>query len=127
MEKDPVAPQKRVRIALVESDDLIRTLVEQWLAEAGHEVRRVTLDDLKRGNGIDLIIANVPRPRSASPLIRSLQAVHTAPLLLISATFLRRQGDSPELARQLGVSAVLAKPFTRGELMSAVARAMARR
>lgn len=125
MEKDPVALSKRVRIALVESDDLIRTLVERWLEEAGYEVKRVTIDELKRGNGVDLIIANVPRPRSAALLIRSVQAAHTAPLLLISARFLRGQGTSSALAEQLGVPAVLPKPFTRGELLTAVARALA--
>lgn len=125
VEKDNVARPKALRIALVESDDLIRALVERWLGEAGHGVRRVTLDGLKRGNGFDLIIANVPSPRSATPFIRAMQAAHSAPVLLVSARFHRGRGVSAHLAEQLGVPAVLPKPFTRDELLNAVARAMA--
>ena len=80
---------------------------------------------MKRGNGIELIIANVPSPRGAALLIRSLQAAHAAPLLLLSARFQRGGGSSLQVAEQLGVAAVLPKPFTRDELLTAVARAAA--
>jgi DNA-binding response OmpR family regulator len=46
-------------------------------------------------------------------------------VLLISARFRRTQDPSASLASQLGVSAVLAKPFTRDELLSAVDAALA--
>jgi DNA-binding response OmpR family regulator len=120
---DNIAHPKRARIALLESDDLIRALVERWLGEAGYAIERVTIDELKRGNGIELIIANVPSPRGAALLIRSLQAAHAAPLLLLSARFQRGGGSSLQVAEQLGVAAVLPKPFTRDELLTAVARA----
>ena len=113
------------RIALVESDDLIATLLERWLQEAGHRLERMTIDELRRGNGLDLIIANASSPRGAAPLIRAMQAAHAAPILLISARFRRDQAASTTLPRQLGVGAVLPKPFTRDELLDAVARAMA--
>jgi DNA-binding response OmpR family regulator len=124
VERERPSLPERARIALVETDDLIRALVEQWLAEAGCTIKRMTIDELKRGNGIDLIIANVPSPRGAALLLRTLQTVHTAPLLLISARLRRGQGASAALARQLGVAAVLPKPFTRDELLSAVAKAL---
>ena len=124
VEKGSTTKPRTVRIALVEQDDLIRTLVEHWLGEEGHSVKRVTPDALKRGNGFDLVIANVPSPRSAGPLIRALRAMHRAPLLLLSARIRRGQGSSVELAAQLGVSAVLPKPFTRDELLAAVRSAM---
>lgn len=123
MEKDNIAHPKRARIALLESDDLIRALVEQWLGEVGYAIKRVTIDELKCGSGIELIIANVPSPRGAALLIRTLQAEHKAPLLLISARFQRGRGSSLQVAEQLGVAAVLPKPFTRDELLTAVARA----
>lgn len=125
MKKDRIARARSPRIALVESDDLIRALTERWLEEAGCTIQRMTLDDLKRGNGIDLIIANVPKPREAALWIGSLRPLHRAPVLLISARFRRGQGASAALARQLGASAVLPKPFTRDELLTAVARALA--
>lgn len=122
-----MAGPRHARIALVESDDLIRALAERWLEEAGYVVKRVSLDELKGGNGIDLIIANASSPRGVAPLIRSLRAVHTAPVLLISARFRRGQGASATLAEQLGVHAVLPIPFTHDELLEAVARATADR
>jgi glycine cleavage system aminomethyltransferase T len=97
------------------------------LDEAGYVVKRVSLDELKDGNGIELIIANASSPRAVAPLVRSLRTAHSAPVLLISARFRRGQGESATLAEQLGVHAVLAKPFTRDELLEAVARATADR
>ena len=113
------------RIAIVEGDDLIFQLVERWLGEAGHATRRVGLAELQRGNGVDLIIADVASPRAAGPLVKSLRAAHDAPLLLLSGRFRRGQGSSDRLAQQLGVKAVLPKPFTRDELITAIDGAMA--
>jgi DNA-binding response OmpR family regulator len=122
---DSTTVKSRYRVAIVESDDLIRQLVERWLVDEGHSVKAVSIKTLQRHNGVDLIIANVPSPRAAAPLIQSLRAAHAAPLLLISARLRRSPGASTQLASQLGVAAVLAKPFARHELIAAVDRAMA--
>jgi DNA-binding response OmpR family regulator len=113
------------RIAVIESDDLIRQLALRWLGEAGHEVCATTAAQLQRDAAFALIIANAANPRSAGPLMRSIAATHAGPVLLISARFRRTQDPSASLASQLGVSAVLAKPFTRDELLSAVDAALA--
>jgi CheY-like chemotaxis protein len=68
--------------------------------------------------------SNVSNPRGAQALIRSLQAAHAAPILVLSARFLRGLGASTEAARRLGVRKVLPKPFTRKELLSAVEEAI---
>jgi DNA-binding response OmpR family regulator len=113
------------RIAVIESDDLIRQLALRWLGEAGHEVCAITTAQLQRDAAFALIVANAANPRSAGPLMRSIAAAHSGPVLLVSARFRRSQDPSASLALQLGVSAVLAKPFTRDELLSAVAAALA--
>jgi len=67
-----------------------------------------------------LVIVNVASPRGAQPLIRSLQAVYAAPILVVSGRFRRGLAGSTEAAHRLGVRKVLPKPFTRKELLSAV-------
>ena len=66
-----------------------------------------------------LVIADVPDPRSAEALIRSLRE-YAAPILALSARFRCGLAESAEAARRLGVKRVLPKPFTRKELLAAV-------
>jgi DNA-binding response OmpR family regulator len=113
------------RIAVLESDDLMRELTLQWLGEAGHRAVVVSMQTLHGGNGFDLIIADVASPRSAALLVRALRATHSAPLLLLSARLRRNRGTSKQLARQLGVKAILPKPFSHAELMQAIREVMA--
>ncbi len=110
-----------LRIAIAESDDLIRQLVELWLHDAGHATHLLD-PGTAPAQRFDLVIANVSSPRSAAGVVRALRAAHGAPLLLLSARFGRAATDT--LARQLGVAATLAKPFTRQELMAAIGRAV---
>jgi len=105
-------------VLILEADVLIRELLERWLAEAGYAVSPV--DD----EGPGLVIADVPTPRRAQALIQSVQAVYAAPILVLSGRFRRGLAGSAEAARRLGVKKVLPKPFTREELLSAVAAAL---
>jgi DNA-binding response OmpR family regulator len=110
-------------IVIHEEDDLIRELLERWLGEAGYTViASANGAEVARAQGEApcLVIANVPSPRGAQPLIRSLQAVYAAPIMVLSARFRRGLAGSAEAARRLGVKKVLPKPFTRKELLSAV-------
>ncbi len=116
---------KRYRIAVCECDELMRQLIERWLSEAGHDVTAVSMRRLRLPDSFDLVIADVASPHSAAPVVRSLRAVHGGPLLLLSARLRRGQAGSKNLARQLGVNAVLAKPFSCAELMRVLIQVMA--
>lgn len=105
-------------VLIQEEDVLIRELLERWLGEAGYTVSAA-------GDGVPcLMIADMPSPRRAQALIQSLQAVYAAPILVLPGRFRRGLSGSAEAARRLGVNKVLPKPFTRKELLSAVAASL---
>jgi DNA-binding response OmpR family regulator len=105
-------------VLIQEEDVLIRELLERWLAEAGYTVS--TSGD----EGPCLVIADMPNPSRAQALIDSLRAVYAAPILVLSGRFRRGLAGSAETARRLGVKKVLPKPFTRTELLAAVATSL---
>jgi DNA-binding response OmpR family regulator len=121
--------QQKERIVVVEPNDLILGLLERWLGEAGYTVVVETWQRLRQavGGGANphLVIIDVPTPRSAQQLIRSVREMHDCPILLLSASFVRDVSSSISVARQFGVRKVLQKPFTRGELLLAVGEAIA--
>lgn len=114
--------QQKRRILVVESDDLILGLLERWLGEAGYEV---VVDSSLIGEEPHLVVIDVPEPLGAEKIIRSVKEKHAAPILLLSARFMRGTGSSASVAHQLGVSSVLPKPFTSAELLAAVVESIA--
>ncbi len=108
-------------VIVLEDDALIRDLLERWLAEAGYlMVAHTPSHEDPAHKAPCLVIADVPSPQAAQPLIESLRSVYAAPILILSARFRRGLAGSAEAARRLGVKKVLPKPFTRKELLSAV-------
>jgi DNA-binding response OmpR family regulator len=120
--------QEKQRILVVEPDDQILGLLERWLGEAGYAV--VVENSLRPhqaaadGGAPHLVIIDVPEPLGAEKIIESVRQVHAGAILLLSARFRQGMGSSSSVARQLGVRNVLPKPFTRDELLSAVAESL---
>jgi len=116
--------QQKGRILVVEQNDLILRLLERWLGEEGYNVvagaSQSAAQTVGEGGEPELVIIDVPTPRSAETTIKSVREVHAGPILLLSARFRRGTGSSVSVARQLGVRNILPKPFTRDELLSAV-------
>jgi len=106
-------------VLLREGDVQIRELLERWLGEAGYEVGAT-----EDGQPC-LVIIDLPRSRGAQAVIQSLKAVYAAPILVLSGRFRRGLAGSAAAARQLGVEKVLPIPFTREELLAAVASSLA--
>ncbi len=116
--------RNKLLIVLVESDDLILQLLERWLAQAGHLTRAIDVTVIRATDPIDLIVADAPGTAAAAGVVAALRAAHDAPVLLISARFPQGARRSAALARQLGVEALLPKPFTRDQFLAAVATAL---
>ena len=111
-------------IVIVESDELIRELLERWLGEAGYDIASMARDHAPLTGMPRLVIADISDPGIAGATIEALQAAYAAPILALSARFRRGLGGSSEPAQRLHVGKVLPKPFTRDELLSAVRAAM---
>ena len=112
--------QQKGCIVIVETDDLIRELLERWLGEAGYRVVTSKPDVAEPQKSVCLVIVNVSKPDHPGALIRSLQAAYAAPIVALSGRFRRGLEGSAHAAQQLGVRTVLPKPFTRAELLAAV-------
>ena len=115
-------------ILIVETDDLIRELLERCLTEAGFVVQTGPSSSARPGDAAihpSLVIVDVSNPRGAEERVRALERAHRAPVLVISGRFRRGLGGSVEAARRLGVRKVLPKPFTREELLAAVEESIA--
>ena len=123
MKQDRSADRKGF-ILIVETDHLIRDLLERWLQEANYDVVVGAPGALASNGTPSLVIANISNPQAAEELIGSLRARYTAPILAISARFRRGLSTSASAARLLGVQRVLPKPFTREELLVAACEAM---
>ncbi len=117
--------QRKGYILVVETDDLIRALLERWLGEAGYSVVVHVQDAGTGAEAPCLVIANVSNPHQPDALIRDLRNRYRAPILVVSARFRRGLRASVDVARQLGVRYVLPKPFTRKELLAAVRESFA--
>ena len=120
--------RQKGHILVVEPNDLILGLLERWLGEAGYTVVVETSQRQPQAVGEKgeprLVIVDVPMPRGEEKSVQSIREMYGGPILLLSARLRRGTGSSSNVARQLGVRKVLPKPFTRDELLSAVAESI---
>lgn len=114
------------RILLIEEDRDMRALTEEWLRQAGYQVDALPGDPLAPGGRFDVIVCGTVNLRGpgAVRLERLASAHPDMPLIALSGQQRHSLARSSDKAGVLGVSAVLAKPFTQAELLAAVAAAL---
>ena len=100
----------------------MRRLLVEWLEAAGHEVRAFSSGNAVAGPAPDLVIADVYMPRRGGrerlALVRARWP--RTPLIAISAQFYDGGPAPSGVARELGARKLIAKPFARETLLSAV-------
>lgn len=118
-----VANEKGVLV--LDEDPFMHELLSLWLTDAGYDV--CDSDRLRQPHGnpgprVGVIIADLNAPKIGTA--DTLDALHAqfpgASIIAISGYFQPGAGTGQEMAKQLGVSRVLAKPFSCDQLMSAV-------
>jgi CheY-like chemotaxis protein len=112
-------------ILVLDEDPFMHELVSLWLTDAGYavcdcEALRALRTEEHRSFAVVIADLNSPKVGAAQAL-RQLQArFPTAYIIAISGYFQPGPGTGTEMARQLGVDRVLAKPFSCEQLVSAV-------
>lgn len=104
---------------LADIDPVFEPLISQWLRDEGLQVLADTPVPAQR---VDLLLVDLPFPRQgASPRLQALGRAHPGtPVLALSPTLLPGVPPRGDVARQLGVAAVLSMPVTREGLLAAV-------
>jgi two-component system, OmpR family, response regulator len=118
---------QRPVVLVVEADRPIRALLTEWLEMAGYDfVEAHDMGESKGAAHCDVVLIDVRAPlRSARQAIATLAvAAPQASIIVMSADTLASGRIAMDaVAHELGVAAVLVKPFDRDTLMQALERA----
>jgi CheY-like chemotaxis protein len=109
-------------VVIIEEDKLMRSLLMEWLSAEGYSVRTADPGDALATDDADLVIVDVYMPRQeGAKKLRVVKAAHPeTPLIAISGQFRPGLAGSCTAADALGVQQVIAKPFSRRDLLLAV-------
>ena len=109
-------------IVIYEEDHQTRTLVKEWLGDAGYRVRIGNRCDPGVDGPCDLVILSIYMPKQGGvDYVRGIQEAHPGtPLLATSGQFRPGLAASGSTAHHLKVQQVIAKPLMRKELLDVV-------
>jgi DNA-binding response OmpR family regulator len=109
-------------IVIYEEDYLTRTLLREWLRDAGYRVRFGKAHHAKLDRPADLVIVDVYMPKQAgAQWIGDIQTAYPGtPIIAISGQFRSGLSAAGAIAQTLGVRQAIAKPLTRADLLDAV-------
>jgi DNA-binding response OmpR family regulator len=114
--------QDTLDIVIYEEDLLTRTLLEEWLREAGYRVRVGDRCNPGADAACDLVILSVYMPKQGgAECVRGVQEAHPdTPVIAISGHFRPGLAAAGATAQKLSVRHVVAKPLVRQELLESV-------
>ncbi|KQP20416.1 hypothetical protein ASF45_21740 [Pseudorhodoferax sp. Leaf265] len=113
-------------IVVIEQDVAMRALFCEWLQAEDYRVQGRSARGAAVEPGIDLVIVDLLNlPTQGAEAVRLVRTIYPgAALIGISTQMSRTLGADAAQARALGVSALVAKPCARDELLAAVADAI---
>ena len=111
-----------LRIVVIEADQLMRGLLVEWLEAEGYEVHAFCSASDVTGPAPDLVIADLymPRQNGRERLADAHAKWPGTPLIAMSGQFHEPRSAPSVIARELGAKRLVAKPFARERLLSAV-------
>jgi CheY-like chemotaxis protein len=110
------------RVLVVEHDSQLRELLGEWLRAEGVEtVFAQSNHAVVQVQSVDALIIDVAKPCDSHGCLSAWrQAYPDAAIIAVSGRFQVGDTGSEAMAGKLGVTRVLAKPFTRSELCAAL-------
>jgi CheY-like chemotaxis protein len=115
------------RILLIEDDEAVRTLLRQTLTQSGHTVveastGREGLELFRRAPHTDLVITDILMPEQEGlEVVMALRDTHPpVKIIAISGAGPHGGGDYLAVARAMGASKVLQKPFSIATLIATI-------
>jgi DNA-binding response OmpR family regulator len=114
------------RIVVIEDDLAIQALVCEWLVAAGYAVEVASLASISSQPTPTLIVASMMNLRGpgAFELQNLRSGFPNVPVVVLCGQLGHSHSNRSETSILLGVSGLLAKPFSRQELLEAVAGAL---
>ena len=118
-------------VLLVDDDDNVLKTISPMLTDAGYNVLSVTKAragfDQLQSHSVDLIITDIimPEMEGIEFILKLRKESPSVPIIAISGSGRSSRFDYLTMARRLGATAVLEKPFGREELLSVVAEVLA--
>ncbi len=108
------------RVLVVERDRLHRDLIREWLEEGG--VQAVYAESLTQAPGeVDAVLVDVSCQQQAHATLEGWRRAYPrAAIVLASGRFSAGDMANDAMATRLGVTRILAKPFTRADLWAAL-------
>lgn len=120
----------KLRVLLIDDDELVRATISNCLLSAGYEVAQAAdgklgLAAFKAGR-CDLVIVDILMPeKEGIETIREMRQLDGAlPIIAISGGGKAMNVDFLTAAKAFGATATLAKPFSRDVLLERVAEAL---
>ena len=118
-------------VLLVDDDDSVLETISPMLTDAGYDVlgvakARIGFDEFQ-SRPVDLIITDIlmPEMEGIEFILKLRKESPSVPIIAISGSGRSSTIDYLAMARRLGATAVLEKPFGREELLGVVAKALA--